>query len=111
MMAASDAAAAARTAEWQASEQARAESVQHTLDNARAQRAAQDRAARDFSNGLLGKSTYTNPETGQQIVTGNQYKNVYLSRDGRTMLKTDDPGDPNRSPLFNEAFTEMELTH
>ena len=111
MMAASDAAAAARTAEWQASEQARAISVQHTLDNARAQQAAQDRAAREFSNGLLGKSTYTNPETGQQIVTGNLYKNVYMTRDGRTILKTDDPGDPNRSPLFNEAFTEMELTH
>jgi hypothetical protein len=110
-MAASDAAAAARTAEWAAGEKARAESVQHSLDNARSQQAAQDRAARDFSNGLLGKSTYTNPETGQQIVTGNQYKNVYLSRDGHTILKTDDAGDPNRNPLFNEAFTEMALTH
>ena len=111
LMAASDAAARARTAEWEASEKARAESVQHTLDNARAQQAAQDHAAKEFANGILGQSTYTNPETGQRIVTGNQYKNVYVSRDGHTILKTDDPEDPNRNPLFNEAFTEMSLTH
>jgi hypothetical protein len=111
MMAASNAAAAARTAEWAAGEKARAESVQHSLDNARAQQAAQDRAARDFSNGILGQSTYTDPGTGRQIVTGNQYKNVYLSRDGHTILKTDDPEDPNRNPLFTDAFTEMALTH
>lgn len=111
MMAASDAAAAARTAQWQASERARAASVQATLNEAAASQAAQDHAAHEFENAILGKSTYTNPQTGQRIVTGNEYSHIYQSADGNTLYKTNGPEDPNRNPLFTQAFTELDLQH
>ncbi|HWZ65013.1 MAG TPA: hypothetical protein VNX02_18495 [Steroidobacteraceae bacterium] len=111
MQAASDAAAAARTAEWAAAEQQRAQSVQESLNEARASQAAQDHAAHEFENAILGKSTYSNPQTGQRIVTGNQYSHLYQSADGSTLYKTNGPEDPNRDPAFTQVFTELDLQH
>jgi hypothetical protein len=102
-------AGAIRTAEHEQDEAARAQSVAASIQHSQDLQAAMDRSSHDFARSLLNQAAYVNPQTGQRIIASNQFKYSYVTSDGRSVIQTDNPQDPNRSGAFGAPLTELVL--
>ena len=104
-MEASRAAFAAQTANWVANERARQISVDNSIANARAQQAARDVEAHQMVLFAGDKQTMVNPETGLQYEISNKYGHSYVSPDGKQVIQSTQPLDPQTSSGM--PYTEM----
>jgi len=108
LMQESQAAADARTRQWQANEAARQISVDNSIANARAQQNAMDRSAVETEKYALGVQTVVNPNTGQTTNVSNQYSHtVQRQSDGKIFQYNDPSFDPRLWADPTQIFTEM----
>jgi len=96
MMKASQDAENIRTQTWQMNEQARAASVNQSIAESRAQQAAMDKSARDWTLFALDQRAYINPQNGQEYDLSNKYSYSYISSDGRYFQNNDPNFDPTK---------------
>jgi hypothetical protein len=108
LMQESQAAADARTRQWQANEAARQASVDNSIANARAQQNALDRSAVETEKYALGVQTVVDPNTGQRTNVSNQYSHtVQRQSDGKIFQYNDPSFDPRLWADPTQIFTEM----
>ncbi len=108
LMQQSQAAADARTRQWQANEAARQTSVDNSIANARAQQNSLDRSAVETEKYALGVQTVVDPNTGQTTNVSNQYSHTMQRQSDGKIFQYNDPSfDPRLWADPTQIFTEM----